>query len=151
MSLPAGVGASAKVTVRAVNRFGELLGPDADLTASVSEGLYASSLEPEEYGTHALSIEPGFYGGTHSVEVFASGTSIGEVELEVVGPQAPATPFEVGVSEPDTSGAESLSEPVTPPADSGGCSAREPGHIPWVLLAGCFFALGLLRRRQPLP
>jgi hypothetical protein len=122
-SIPAGVDARAKVTVRVRNEWGELLGPDSELTYQGGDGLFMSPIYAEEFGTHAIDIEPGFYGGDYAVEVFASGQSIGSVTLEVVGPKAPGLSYEVGASDPlaDITGGEDATgvEPTAP--DESGC------------------------------
>jgi len=149
-SLPAGVGASAKVSIQAFNIFGELLGPDAVLTAVASEGLVVGELGPEEYGTHAMTVEPGFYGGEHSIEVFASGELLGEVTLEVVGPEAPGLPNHVSYPEADVSTVDNVSaEELAPPhVEPDGCRASGSGHLPIVLLlAFGALAWAALRRR----
>lgn len=143
-SLPAGVGASAELTIHAVNYFGEMLGADVPLQIDAAPGIFLSPVHIGDAGTRSLTVEPGFYGGTYAITVGTPQGPIGTVTLEVVGPEAPGTPHEAQVLADDLGLTHQGDAPIAP--DPGCGTSQAPLSLAWIVALMALWALRVVPR-----
>lgn len=150
-TVPAGVGASADLTIWPRNTYNELLGMDVDVSVEAPPGLRMDPIKITESGFFKTTLYPGLFGGEYPIKVFINGTLQATHTIEVVGQPLPETPYEI-TGQADASGGDT---PVVEPADTAppdkGCQVDGNAlPVPFALL----FLLSLLvmgcRRRRRL-
>jgi hypothetical protein len=145
-TLPAGVGAKANLTVRIMNAFGEIVGGHVPLQVEADPGIFVSPLTPTPIGMYTLTVEPGFFGGTFTIQVLTVDGVLGAVDVEVVGPSAPSTPHGATHVADANEGSDAGSSASQP---SGGCQGAPPSRWPATLLLMGLLTVLRARKRRP--